>query len=119
MGAEKLLVKFLDHYEFHRETYKKWSNEDICSVFVKNYKIANTTTKTEKQIKFYRKATTNILKHNNELREAMKELCYRQNYLMPTNEIETKWFEDGIGTRGFRSLMKKIYELFGATEKQI
>jgi hypothetical protein len=36
---EHLLMHFLEHYEQHRETYKRWSREDVVKTFLETYRI--------------------------------------------------------------------------------
>ena len=38
IALETMLVKFLNHYEEHRTTYKKWTPEQIAKTFIHNWK---------------------------------------------------------------------------------
>lgn len=38
IALETMLIKFLDHYEDHRETYKKWKPEQIAKTFIHNWR---------------------------------------------------------------------------------
>ncbi len=54
-AIEELIVKFLDHYEQHRETYKKWKPEDIAKTFAKHpSKIQSLLSEKDKELEHLR-----------------------------------------------------------------
>lgn len=51
---EKDLIKFIEHYEQHRETYKKWTPEQIAKTSIKNI-FTTPSLPTDEEIKEYAK----------------------------------------------------------------